>query len=117
MEMYKVTDRVLDYYRTHAKQGKNADIPKYALAIKLSVLIDNNTGESASKKDSNKRRFRLGSFYMDVNMDEKTIYWIGWDVTRNSHLHPFKAHRIESMNLQYGLNKKGTGYKIDTLTA
>lgn len=112
MEMYMVTDRVLDYYRKHAKKGKNANMTKYALAIKLSILIDNNTGITINKKDDRKFRVRLGTFYMDVNRDEKMIYWIGWDDTRTNRLIKSKRDRIESMNLQYGLNRSGTAYKI-----
>lgn len=106
--IYKISDRVHDYYKRNASNQRN--ISKYVLAKKISALIANHTYKQDT--DGLAIVYYFGQFYMMVDRNTDEVFWIGWNKHITRIVPPYKSYSLIQTYKELGLNSKGTKYKI-----
>lgn len=109
IELYDITDSVLNKYRNEAKQSKN--ISRDVLRRRLTSMILN--AHYKKIESPNDTKYKFGGCYMHVNENKFIVTEIGWfdDLHSSYGVSRDYMEKFIDTNLKLGLNKKGTAIK------
>jgi hypothetical protein len=106
IELYDLTESVINKYRTEAKKNKNLDIK--VLRRKLTAIVLNAWVKKF--ESANDVKYKFGGCYLHVDEKHKLIIDIGWYDEKHSsyNISKFTYNKLIQTNLKLGLNKSGT---------